>query len=73
MEIKGTEGYVLVYAKCCCPLPGDPIEGFLSPDRGLVVHRRTAETSTIYASSQSANAVTMGRSDRGHLPRCFEN
>jgi len=39
MEIKGTEGYVLVYAKCCCPLPGDPIEGFLSPDRGLVVHR----------------------------------
>ena len=41
MEIKGTEGYVLVYAKCCCPLPGDPIEGFLSPDRGLVVHRET--------------------------------
>jgi len=39
MEIKGTEGYVLVYAKCCCPLPGDPIEGFLSPDRDLVVHR----------------------------------
>jgi len=39
MEIRGTEGYVLVYAKCCCPLPGDPIEGFLSPDRGLVVHR----------------------------------
>ena len=41
LEIKGTEGYVLVYAKCCCPLPGDPIEGFLSPDRGLVVHRDT--------------------------------
>ena len=39
LSIRGTEGYVLVYAKCCCPLPGDPIEGFLSPDRGLVVHR----------------------------------
>ena len=24
---QGTEGCVPVYAKCCCPLPGDPIEG----------------------------------------------
>ncbi len=41
VAIKGTEGHVVVHAKCCCPLPGDPIEGYLSPERGLVVHRGT--------------------------------
>jgi len=37
--IRGTEGFAVSYAKCCCPLPGDPIGGYLSPEKGLVVHR----------------------------------
>jgi len=37
--IRGTEGFVVTYAKCCCALPGDPIGGYLSPEKGLVVHR----------------------------------
>lgn len=40
MAITGTEGFAVNYAKCCCPLPGDDIGGYLSPERGLVVHRR---------------------------------
>ena len=39
VAIRGTEGFVVAYAKCCCPLPGDPIGGYLSPEKGLVVHR----------------------------------
>ena len=39
VAIRGAEGFVVTHAKCCCPLPGDPITGYLSPDRGLVVHR----------------------------------
>lgn len=39
VAIKGTEGFVVIHGKCCCPLPGDPIAGYLSPDRGVVVHR----------------------------------
>ena len=27
------------YAKCCHPFPGDPIEGYLSSEKGVVVHR----------------------------------
>ncbi len=27
------------YARCCRPLPGDPIAGYLSSERGVVVHR----------------------------------
>ncbi len=39
VAIRGTEGFVVTYAKCCCPLPGDPIGGYLSAEKGLVVHR----------------------------------
>lgn len=36
--IKGTEGMVVNLAKCCRPIPGDPIIGFFSPGKGIVVH-----------------------------------
>jgi GTP pyrophosphokinase len=37
---KDGESTILVHlAQCCCPLPGDEIVGFLTPDRGMVVHR----------------------------------
>jgi len=39
LGIKGTEGMVIDYAKCCKPIPGDPIMGFLSAGRGMVIHR----------------------------------
>jgi len=39
LAIKGTEGMVVSYAKCCRPIPGDQILGFLSAGRGMVIHR----------------------------------
>ena len=36
--IKGTEGAVINYAKCCRPIPGDPILGFITAGRGIVIH-----------------------------------
>lgn len=39
LVIHGTEGLVLNYAKCCTPIPGDPIVGHLSAGKGMVVHR----------------------------------
>ena len=39
LPIKGTEGMVVSYAKCCRPVPGDPIVAHFSQGRGLVVHR----------------------------------
>ncbi|HBW08747.1 MAG TPA: guanosine-3',5'-bis(diphosphate) 3'-diphosphatase [Pseudomonas sp.] len=41
LAIRGTEGLVLNYAKCCTPIPGDPIVGHLSAGRGMVVHLET--------------------------------
>lgn len=38
LEITGTEGLVISYAKCCYPIPRDPIIGHLSTGKGIVVH-----------------------------------
>ncbi|MFV2055095.1 MAG: bifunctional (p)ppGpp synthetase/guanosine-3',5'-bis(diphosphate) 3'-pyrophosphohydrolase [Thiohalomonadales bacterium] len=38
LHIRGTEGSVVSYARCCKPIPGDPILGFLSVGRGIVIH-----------------------------------
>ena len=46
LAIKGTEGMVVSYAKCCRPIPGDPILGFLSAGRGMVIHRENCNNVT---------------------------
>src|SRR5512138_574971 len=39
LAIAGTEGMVVSYARCCFPIPNDPIMGYLSSGRGVVIHR----------------------------------
>jgi GTP diphosphokinase / guanosine-3',5'-bis(diphosphate) 3'-diphosphatase len=39
IHITGAERGVLSFANCCHPLPGDEIIGYLSPGKGIVVHR----------------------------------
>ncbi|HVN22452.1 MAG TPA: bifunctional (p)ppGpp synthetase/guanosine-3',5'-bis(diphosphate) 3'-pyrophosphohydrolase [Syntrophorhabdales bacterium] len=38
VKIKGIDGLVVRFAKCCNPIPGDNILGFISRGRGLTVH-----------------------------------
>jgi len=39
LAIAGTEGLLVSYARCCFPIPYDPIFAFLSSGRGVVIHR----------------------------------
>ena len=39
LAIAGTEGLLVTYARCCFPVPYDPIFAFLSSGRGVVIHR----------------------------------
>ena len=39
LAIAGTEGLLVTYARCCFPVPHDPIFAFLSSGRGVVIHR----------------------------------
>ena len=38
ITIQGTEGLAVQFAKCCRPIPGDPIIGIIKKGLGLVVH-----------------------------------
>ena len=38
LAIRGSEGMVMNYAKCCHPIPGDPVVGHISSGRGMVIH-----------------------------------
>ncbi|HYC47279.1 MAG TPA: ACT domain-containing protein, partial [Burkholderiales bacterium] len=36
--IRGSEGMAVQFAKCCKPIPGDPIIGMISKGQGMVIH-----------------------------------
>lgn len=37
--ISGVDGVLMRFAKCCNPVPGDPIIGYISRGMGITVHR----------------------------------
>ena len=56
LHIKGSEGLIITFSKCCRPIPGDPIEGILTAGHGIVVHH-----------SQCNNLIELRR----QLDRCI--
>ncbi len=38
LVIKGTENMAVTLAKCCRPIPGDHIKGYVSTGKGIVIH-----------------------------------
>ncbi|MCG3460529.1 bifunctional GTP diphosphokinase/guanosine-3',5'-bis pyrophosphate 3'-pyrophosphohydrolase [Xenorhabdus bovienii] len=41
LPIKGADGILITFAKCCRPIPGDPIISHISPGKGLVIHHES--------------------------------
>ncbi|MCP4500960.1 MAG: bifunctional (p)ppGpp synthetase/guanosine-3',5'-bis(diphosphate) 3'-pyrophosphohydrolase [Deltaproteobacteria bacterium] len=39
VKIEGIEDMLVHYARCCSPVKGDPIVGFVTRGRGLTIHR----------------------------------
>lgn len=40
IKVNGMDDVLVRYSKCCAPLPGDDILGFITRGRGITVHRR---------------------------------
>ncbi len=40
VTVKGVDDVLARFAKCCTPVPGDPIVGFITRGRGITVHTR---------------------------------
>ncbi len=43
---------VVSFPKCCYPIPGDPIHGFITSGRGIVVHRQSCKNIAEYQNDQ---------------------
>ncbi|MCK5831071.1 MAG: bifunctional (p)ppGpp synthetase/guanosine-3',5'-bis(diphosphate) 3'-pyrophosphohydrolase [Methylococcales bacterium] len=52
--IKGTEGMVITLAKCCKPIPGDPIIGYYNPGKGIVIHHYKCHNSKDFRKKQTS-------------------
>ena len=48
LAIKGTEGMVVSFPKCCYPIPGDSVLGYVSSGRGIVIHRQSCKNLAEY-------------------------
>ncbi|MFP3029172.1 MAG: bifunctional GTP diphosphokinase/guanosine-3',5'-bis pyrophosphate 3'-pyrophosphohydrolase [Arsenophonus sp.] len=46
--IKGAEGVLITFAKCCRPILGDPIVAHISPGKGLVIHHESCRNIRCY-------------------------
>lgn len=46
IEVAGMEGMLVRLARCCMPVPGDDIIGFVTRGRGISVHRRDCPNAT---------------------------
>ncbi len=46
LTIDSAEGMMITFARCCRPIPGDPIIGHISSGKGLVIHQDTCRNIT---------------------------
>ena len=66
--VVGMGNLLVQIARCCQPLPGEPIAGYLTRARGVTVHRAdcTAFLRLSATQPQRVLPVEWGRSDGGH-------
>ncbi len=65
IDISGTEGMVVDYARCCYPIPGDEIVGFVSTGRGVVIHREGCRNLSEFRNHPSKWVPVAWKSRRG--------
>lgn len=43
IAVDGMDDVLVHFAKCCSPIPGDPITGFISRGKGIIIHRSSCK------------------------------
>ncbi len=55
---EGETSLIMVkLAHCCCPLPGDAIQGQVNPNKGIVVHRSDCRTLRRYRGQERERLI----------------
>ncbi len=61
--IKGDEGHVVTFSRCCRPIPGDEIIGYLSTDKGIVIHTSQCKNMVMIRHTQPEKLLPVAWSD----------
>ena len=67
ITIRGTEGVAVELAKCCHPIPGDPILGFIHKDRGLIIHTHDCPSIRSFRTDPEKWLDVEWETEAGHL------
>jgi (p)ppGpp synthase/HD superfamily hydrolase len=69
LEVGAQKGSLLQYARCCHPIPGDPILGHLSPGKGVVVHLESCRNlSELRSQPEKCTPMTWSSKVHGQFP-----
>ncbi|WP_217597755.1 bifunctional (p)ppGpp synthetase/guanosine-3',5'-bis(diphosphate) 3'-pyrophosphohydrolase [Cohnella sp. GbtcB17] len=57
VRVKGVDNLLVRFARCCNPVPGDPIIGYITRGRGVSVHRSDCQNLPTAAEGEEAQRV----------------
>ncbi|HET7482762.1 MAG TPA: bifunctional (p)ppGpp synthetase/guanosine-3',5'-bis(diphosphate) 3'-pyrophosphohydrolase [Actinomycetota bacterium] len=64
--VEGMDDLLVRLARCCTPVPGDKIVGFLTRGRGVSVHREDCPNAKALSANQDGRMIDVWWHDRGH-------
>ncbi|WP_218354431.1 bifunctional GTP diphosphokinase/guanosine-3',5'-bis pyrophosphate 3'-pyrophosphohydrolase [Alteromonas lipotrueiana] len=66
VAIRGTEGLLVHYARCCHPIPDDEIVAVLSPGRGMTIHQTGCNNIRKLSREEPQRVLPMQWDDQPH-------
>ncbi len=65
IHVEGLDDVLVRLSKCCTPVPGDPIMGFITKGRGVSVHRVDCANAASLEAQQAARVIDVDWADDG--------
>ncbi|AGA69932.1 (p)ppGpp synthetase, RelA/SpoT family [Desulfitobacterium dichloroeliminans LMG P-21439] len=57
VRVKGVDNILIRFSRCCNPLPGDDIVGYITRGRGVSIHRRECDNIKSHSPEEQARMV----------------